>query len=104
MAKQQYPQLLFEAPFDERAQYEAAARGYLSHVKVRQSDGKTYSVVFYDCTRLQQDLEYEVAVGRMCIAESGMIVVPKITLDVIQTAVKALSDEGYFNSLTPIDC
>lgn len=103
MEEENYPQLLFETPFDERAQDEAAARGYLSHVKVRQSDGRTYSVVFYDCVRLQQDLEYEVEVGRMCIAELGMIVVPEITLDNIRTAVETLSDEGYFDGLTPID-
>ncbi len=58
------PQLYFEYGFNERDQFEALSRGYLSHVQVRFSNGAAYAVHFYDCTRLQQDLEEELKLGR----------------------------------------
>lgn len=92
------PELAFDAPFDERAQMEAKARGYLSHVSVVMTNGDAFPVVFYDCVRLAQDLEYEVSTGRMCIAERGMIILPEVTLDNILAAVRSLFAEGYFES------
>lgn len=102
MTMNEYPMLIFNSPFDENAQYEARARGYLSHVIVQQSDGTRYPVVFYDAGRLAQDLEYEVSVGRMCIADVGMIVLPEVTLENMRIAVKKLTAEGYFKGLMPI--
>lgn len=102
MPESEYPLLVFESPFDERAQYEAKARGYLSHAMVQQSDGTTYPVVFYDTVRLAQDLEYEVSIGKMCVADVGMIVLPDVTLENMRIAVNKLTDEGYFKGLKPI--
>jgi hypothetical protein len=102
MSKSKDPVLAFDFPFDERTQLEAKARGYSGHVKVRLG-GRTYSVVFYDCVRLAQDLEYEVSTGRMCVADPGMIVLSEVTLENMETAVKALADEDYFNSLTCLE-
>ena len=96
MTDDAYPKLTFDTPFDERAQMEAKARGYLSNVYVQQSDGTIFPVVFYDCIRLSQDLEYEVSTGRMCVAEIGMIILPEVTLDNILIAVRKLTVEGYF--------
>ncbi len=90
--------MLFESPFDERAQFEANAKGYLSHVKVVQDDGKTYPVVFYDCARLSQDLQGELSAGKTCVADAGMIVLKEITLNNIEKAVRELTEEGYFNN------
>jgi hypothetical protein len=97
-----YPQILGVSEFDERAQAEAEARGYLSHVFVKQGDGNLYAVVFYDCVRLAQDLEYEVSTGRMCIADPGLIVVPAVTLANVITAVERLSKEGFFANFVPV--
>jgi hypothetical protein len=97
-----YPQIFGASKFDERAQAEAEARGYLSHVFVKQADGRLYAVVFYDCVRLTQDLEYEVSIGRMCVAEPGLIVLPAVTLANVVTAVERLSKEGFFASLIPV--
>lgn len=99
---QTYPQIFAASEFDERAEAEAEARGYLSHVFVRQADGSLYSVVFYDCVRLAQDLEYEVSTGRMCIADPGLIIVPAVTLANIVAAVDRLSKEGFFASFVPV--
>jgi len=102
MPANEYPVLLFETPFDERSQFEASSKGYLSGVSVQQQNGNTYPVVFYDCVRLEQDLEYEVSSGRMCVADPGMIVVPEVTLENMLIAIKKLDIEGYFNSLQPV--
>jgi hypothetical protein len=96
-----YPKLVFDASFDERAQFEAKSRGYLSNVYAQQSDGSMYPVVFYDCIRLAQDLEYEVSTGRMCVADTGMIILPEVTLECMKIAVKKLTDEGYFKQCRP---
>ena len=95
------PELHFEHGFDERDQFEARARGYLSHVQVRFNDGSAYDVHFYDCVRLQQDLEEEVAQGKCFIAEPGMIVIPEITLANIERAVIKLNEERFFEALRP---
>jgi hypothetical protein len=102
MEQSVFPRLLFEYGFGEREQFEAKARGYLSHVIVEHASGAKYSVVFYDCVRLQQDLEYEVSVGRMCVADPGMIVVPEVTLENIRIAVERLTAEGFFDKLRPL--
>ena len=96
MTENDYPKLSFDSPFDERAQFEAKSRGYLSNVYVRQRDGSKCSVVFYDCVRLAQDLEYEVSTGRMCVAEIRMIILPEVTLDYMRIAVSKLTAEGFF--------
>jgi hypothetical protein len=101
MTDNAYPMLIFDTPFDERAQMEAKARGYLSNTYVQQSDGSRFPVVFYDCVRLAQDLEYEVSVGRMCVADIGMIVLPEVTLDKMRIAVSRLTAEGYFQQALP---
>lgn len=95
------PQLIFGTPFDERAQFEARSAGYLSDVLVKLPDGSSYPVVFYDCTRLAQDLEYEASSGRMCVADPGMIVLPEVTLANMQAAVERLTAEGFFKALQP---
>ena len=97
------PNIIIEHGFNERDQFEAKAKGYLSHVVVEVSDGRKYSVTFYDVTRLQQDLEYEVTTGRMCIAEVGMIVLPEVTLTNITLATTKLSAEGFFERLIPMN-
>jgi hypothetical protein len=97
----EFPRVHFLSDFDEQTQAEAEARGYLSHVLVETDDGNMYSVVFYDCTRLAQDLEYEVSEGRMCIAEPGLIVLPVITISNIHTSVRRLAEERYFSKMIP---
>ena len=91
--------LFFQYGFDERDQFEARSRGYMSHVQVRFSSGLGYSVCFYDCVRLQQDLEEEVRLGNVFIAEPGMIVLSEITPENIRRAVSKLDAEGFFDAL-----
>lgn len=102
MPSDDYPRLTFDSPLDERLLFEVRAGGYSGDVLVQLRNGASYTVVFYDCTRLSQDLEYEVSTGRMCVADVGMIVLPEVTLDNMRTAVKRLAEEGYFDGLKPI--
>jgi hypothetical protein len=97
--------LVFAREFSEREAMEARDRGYLSHVLV-ELDGHLYPVVFYDPIRLQQDLELNVKHGRTFVADPGMIVITDITIEAMQEAIQRLSQEGYFNYLTPLnqDC
>jgi hypothetical protein len=99
MTKDTYPRLIFDETFDERARFEAKARGYLSHVKVVLSDESAYPVVFYDCARLGQELAYEVSSGRMCVADIGMIVLAEVTVENMDIAVRKLAREGFFKGL-----
>jgi len=99
MPQDEPPKVIFETPFDERAQFEAKAKGYLGCAKVMLHDGRTYSVTFYDTVRLAQDLEYEVTSGRGCVADIGMIVLAEVTFNNINKAVSKLAKEGYFEGL-----
>jgi hypothetical protein len=94
--------LFFDYDFDERAQYQATARGYLSHVRVQVADGTMYAVIFYDHVRLGQDLEEEVKLGNGFVAYPGMIVLDELTLEKMQRAIDRLELEQFFQSLVPI--
>ena len=97
-----YPRLIFEPPLDDRTRDEAWQRGWLGHAKVEQRDGSVYPVVFYDVVRLGQDLVDEVASGRGCIADPGLIVIPEVTLENMTVAVRRLTREGFFDAVVPL--
>jgi len=94
-------ELIFEGEFDEREAMECRDRGYRSHVWVELAEGRRYPVVFYDVTRLQQDLQEEMKSGDGFIAEPGLIVLPEVTLENMKKAVCRLAEEGFFEALRP---
>lgn len=100
MEKTTIPTLLFSDKFGAREEYEAEARGYLSHVFVKLPSGAKVSVVFYDIVRLQQDLEEEAKLGRPFIADPGMILLENVTIPNMQAAVSKLFLEGFFDSFS----
>lgn len=102
MNNDEFPKLIFDTPFDERSQFEAKAKGYLGCAKVMLENGNKYPVIFYDNTRLGQDLEYEVSSGCGFIADLGMIVLAEVTIENMSKAVRTLAKEGYFQGLTPM--
>lgn len=95
----EYPKLVFEDGLTERETYEMEMRGYLSHVAVQDKDGTVYPVYFMDPIRLQQDLDAYVELGEPCLAEPGLIVVPRVTLEAMDRAVRFLWDQGYFKHM-----
>jgi hypothetical protein len=102
MLPSEFPNLIFDTPFDERAQCEVKSKGWVGCVKVMLQDGKTFPVVFYDIIRLGQELEDEVSAGNMFIADVGMIVLPEVTLKNMMLAVQKLAQNGYFDRLKPL--
>jgi hypothetical protein len=71
-------------------------------VQVELPNGKKVQVGFYDPIRLVQDLDSAKAGGTAWIAIQGMIVIPEVTLDLMQTAVDGLYHQGYFDHMMPI--
>lgn len=102
MLQGNHPKLIFTAEFNERAAFEAEARGYWGHSVVELPEGPRVAVCFYDAVRLSQDLETVQEAGEVCIAEPGLIVLPKVTRDYMERAVKQLYEQGYFRRLLNI--
>lgn len=86
----------------ERSIVEAQSRGYLSHVMVEIDGSRFFAVFFYDPIRLQQDLQESAKHGRPFVADPGMIVLPELTLDAMQSAVQCLCQERYFEHLVEL--
>ena len=94
--------LVFALGFSEQTIFEAQSRGYLSHVMVELDGHRFFAVFFYDPIRLQQDLQESAKHDRPFVADPGMIVLPELTLDAMQSAVQSLSQEGYFDPLVEL--
>lgn len=93
------PQISFPFGFDERTAEESEARGYFGEAIVDLPNGARIKVCFYDPGRLCQDLETLQESGGVCIAEPCLIVIPVVTLEYMQRAVKELYNHGYFDDL-----
>ena len=95
--------LSFTDAFDDRAAYEAEVRGYMGRAAVEIAGQGKYPVCFYDPVRLKQDLEEEAKAGTAFIAEPGMIVIPIVTFEYMEAAVRNLFRQGYFQHLRSVD-
>ena len=99
----QLPRLIFTNGFDPQTDaFEAEQRGYCDNVVVELPNGCQYRVVFFDPIRLGQSLKVQQELGKVCVGEPGLIVVPSVTLQYMQRAVEELFGDGYFESLTPL--
>ncbi len=101
MEPEEYPKLGFLGAFGAQEAYEAEARGYLSQAVAVVSPSHVVPLVFYDTTRLEQDLADEVAGGIGYIAGPGLIVVSEVTVAEIAAAIRRLQLEGFFNAFKP---
>ena len=93
------PELFFTGDFDEVVVFEVEKKGYLQDAFVRMPDGFDIKVCFWDPTRLRQDLETDLGLGKRCFAEPGLIVVPAVTVDNMKAAVTQLYEDGFFERL-----
>ncbi|MGH7888717.1 MAG: hypothetical protein ACREPG_12685, partial [Candidatus Binatia bacterium] len=89
------PRVILPEGFDERAAFETSLKGWLI-AQVELEDGVCYTVYFSDPIRLQQDLDEKVKLGKPCLAEPGLIVLPEVTVEAIQDAVQFLWEQGFF--------
>src|SRR5882672_2013019 len=94
--------LLFPFGLDDRTLIDAEQRGVFDCVHVELPNGKKVQVGFYDPIRLAQDLNSAKVSGTTWIAIQGMIVIPNVTLELMQTAVDGLYHQGYFDHVMPI--
>jgi hypothetical protein len=99
MKENNQPSLSFNHDLDERAEMEIENKGWFEQAIVHLPDGKKLQVCFWDPIRLAQDLETDLKSRRACLAEPGMIVIPKITVGNMEAAVKDLYENGYFDRL-----
>jgi hypothetical protein len=65
-------------------------------VIVETEDGRTFDLSFYDPVRLTQDLDEEVKRGREGITKKGLMVVPEVTRENIENAIRQAEADGYF--------
>jgi|SRR5579884_3782295 len=94
--------IAFPEWYDARCEQETPLKGYLSDVEVRLEDGSRYKLYFIDPVRLQQTLEDDTAEGKPYYTEPGLVVLPEVTTQAIQQAIRGLLREGYFQNLKPI--
>lgn len=92
------PQVVFPDGFDERVAFEAPLKGWLS-AHVVWADGRRCAVYFSDPVRLQQDLDENINLGTPFFAEPGLVVLPEVSVEAIQDAVRLLCAQGFFDHL-----
>jgi hypothetical protein len=101
-AQQMGVKLSFPFGWDDRTAFDAKDRGVMDCVHVELPNGKKVQVGFYDPIRLAQDLDSSKASGTSWIAIPGMIVIPEVTVELMQKAVDGLFHQGYFDHVVPI--
>ncbi len=94
--------IVFPDWYDERAEFEAPAKGWLPGVEVHLEDGARFKLEFYDSVRLRQTLEDDEQAGRPYLAEPGLVVLSEVTTEAIRNAVAGLFEEGFFDQLKPL--
>lgn len=88
----------FPPGFDDRAEFEMPAKGYLAGGVVETADG-SYPVTFFDPIRLAQDLELAAEHGPGVVAEPGLVVVSEVTREVILGAIAELLRQQFFDHI-----
>jgi hypothetical protein len=94
--------VLFPPWFDEQAELEMPARGYLQDVDVRFDEGANYRLYFTDPVRVRQDAERTFETGGIVLAEPGLVVIPEVTRGNILAAVEQLFADKFFEHLRPV--
>jgi hypothetical protein len=88
--------------FSERVEYEMEAKGFLQEVTVELEDGKRFQLYIYDPVRLAQDLTAYVGCGQHYVAEPNLVVIPRVTVLAIQSAVAEMIRDRVFDDLKPL--
>jgi len=93
------PALSFTCDFDDRTAWEVEQKGWFECAVVSLPEGTQVLLSFWDPVRLSQELKKSVTLGKSCLAEPAMIVVPRVTREFMERAVEELFKEGYFERL-----
>jgi hypothetical protein len=98
MADADSARLTFTQNFDEHLADMVKEKGWCGLGVVELPNGTRMDLFFYDPVRLASDLESVLKSGGVCIAYPNMIIIPKVTREYMEAAVKQLYEKGYFNS------
>ena len=99
MEKNDTARLIFTEEFDQELADLVEMKEWCGIGVVEMPDGKQIEIYFTTPRRLASDFESELKSGKVCMAESCMIIVPEVTRKSMEAAVKQLYDEGYFGRL-----
>lgn len=98
--KSDYPRLVLHEGFGERDAFEIELKGWFTaHIELE--NGDRYALNFYDPTRLTQELEDYVQMGRPYFYELNLVVVPRVTIGAIKECVALLWRKRAFDDLRP---
>ncbi|MDB4940251.1 MAG: hypothetical protein JWO40_676 [Candidatus Doudnabacteria bacterium] len=95
-----WPKLKFYGGFDDRMAAEVKENGWIQFVLVELQNGKCYQVTFYDINNLELSLKRNADIHHPFEAAPGMIVLEKVTLENMLSAVKELCEQGEFGFFT----
>jgi hypothetical protein len=84
---------------DELVQFEIESKGLFMDVYVSVNE-KRFRLSFYDIVRLKQDYELAIKEGAYYFNEPNLVIVPKVTKDVITKSIYTLYNDGAFDSMT----
>lgn len=89
-------QVVYPEGYHDRREAETPAKGWLD-VEVEFSNGSTCPVSFYDPVRLSQTVADEFRAGSGYYTEPNLIVVPEVSTESIEHAIKGLVAKGWFD-------
>jgi hypothetical protein len=87
--------------YDDSDIAESEDRGYLSHVFIQIGADSFYPVFFFTPMRLGFEMSVRSQSGMSFVAQTGMIIVPRITMEVVREVVRQLNEAGYFDYMIP---
>jgi hypothetical protein len=96
------PVLSFTCNFDERTAWEVELKGWFEGALVTLPSGHKIPLSFWDPARLNQEVQADFELGKICFSEPALIVVPKVTRENMERAAQQLFDEGYFERLIAV--
>jgi len=88
--------LIFDGGFDDFAAWEAETRCYRTFVWAKFDDGSWHQLSFFELIRLTQELDLS---RETFFMETGLIIVPEVTLANMEHATRALAAEGLLTSI-----
>lgn len=97
------PTLSFGCDFDESTAWEVQCKGWFELAIVHLPDGRKLPLSFWDPVRLAQELESDLKIGKSCLAEPAMIVIPEVTVQNMRAAAVELFQRGFFEHFRSVN-
>ena len=102
MESKNFPQLVFSVDFDERTAEEVLQKGWFRAAFALMPNGARVPLAFFDPVRLRQEIDAALHSGSSCFAEVCLIVVPEITKECMEAALRELYGSRFFEQETVI--